>query len=233
MHTLKELKRLQAYFRDHPGLSGPLAEYCRSGELVARLEQDERDPNAMARLTIQLLQCMALDPLVGDQVAHFIGPAGEGDAFVLLRFNRVVNFIGGFVISKASPAYAELVAAVQANLASRMFKAAQLHRRLDQARKKAEARIVRKGRQVFDAVYQPGVAALGVRPDTVAERIRLREIADAAYDAVTVPLQERLRQRVRGVAHQAFAPAFRGNGREMMLAFVEQFLCPARTRLPA
>jgi len=214
----------------------PTPRNCTAPDYQAKLDAVKGDSIRMAHLTIALLEHMALDPCQGTTVAEhtpFRGAlvrGGPGEAYIALEFHRVSNFIGGFFLSEASPVMQELLSAIARNLSSKMFKAAQMDRRLEQSVPSHYARFREKAEAAYSAAY---VAAEQGAPAWKAydnvERCQYFEekvypVARAASTAVLAPLQDRLLSRLIRVRNLAYDEDFRGSYWEIQSAFARRYL---------
>ena len=232
MSDLRELRALHAYFSQHPELNDELAEYCRSDEFLRQLDAISTSPAELARLTICLLGHVALCPRSGTTLESILPlPSEQAENFyVALQFNRLVNFIGTFELAVDAPEVAQLKRAVEANLASRKFKAAQMHRRLEQRNMKRFCRITKVANTAVAAFREQEQQKAPYISEHLARETfdrELRERCKALYEEVYRPLHDRLTGRVRAVGQQAFDQDYRGSYQEIMIAFTRRYLLPA------
>ena len=135
-----------------------------------------------------------------------------------IRFNRVSNFIDPvFSLPVSSGRAKQLNKAIEANLNSKMFKAAKMSRRLDRQLLRLESQIEAKARKAYDAFKDPNGC---FTKENLEERLRL---ANEAYDQVTDPRKEQLKERVRRVSNCAF-PGFQGSYSEAVAGFLYKHL---------
>jgi hypothetical protein len=246
MNALNDLKALHPHFSDRPYLAGEAEGHFRSLDYRARLEAMERDPEQLARLTISLLRHMALDPQRGatvDDHTPFRGALIKGsntapnDIYFALQFHRVSNFIGNFTLPADSPEMPALLKAIEENLASKMFKAAQMDRRLEKTVPSHYARFRKQAEAAYSAAYQKAeVGAPAWKPFDNEERCRYYEtnvypVARAASTAVLTPLQDRIIQRLAKVRGAAFDEDFQGSYTDIRIAFATRYLVPTGVTL--
>jgi hypothetical protein len=233
MKFLRELGLLAPFYRDRPQLTGAHADYFRSSDYLARLEELGNDTRALARLSAALLEHVALDPLHGNKLEDFITVSSNAETvFVCLQLNRLVNPIGAFAVSSEAPEAAVLVQAIEKNLASRMFKAAVMHRRLAHGNTKRYRRFEKAARAAFQAAYDKAESTTP-QPAYFSEDARyarmraIRETAEAARAEVYGPLEARLKGRIHAVANQAYSADYRGGYYDILAAFASRYICPA------
>lgn len=233
MKFLRELGLLAPFYRDRPQLQHPHAAYFTSPAYPARLEELGNDVRALARLSASLLEHVALDPLMGTRPDQFIKVASDAETvFVCLQLNRLVNPIGVFALPATAPELTLLVQAVEKNLASRMFKAARMHRRLAQGNTKRYRRFEKAASAARQAAYAKAEQDTP-QPAYFSEESRyarlqgIRAKADQAYEDVYGPLDERLKGRIHAVANQAYGPEYRGGYYDILAAFASRYICPA------
>lgn len=229
MNDLRELRSLRRHFTDRPELTGVWPEYFRSDEYQTRCDVLCKDPRALARLTIALLKHIALDPQQGERVEDFLAEPAEGPYIVNLHFYRIVNMVGSFELPADAPEVSELKAGIAENLASRKFKAAKMHRRLEARNMKRFHRIARRAREAFQAYYDAEHAK--APPTSHYQRRRefekqLRERADEVYKSVYQPLYDRLTGRLRAVGEQAYDPEYRGAYTDVLIKFAKTYVAP-------
>ena len=223
--------------------------YLRTEAFKGLVRTLKEDPRALARLTIGLLDHIALDPLEGDNIIDFVSYSGPDHALTelnaesesiwfYLHLNRVTNFIGSFTLPRSAPECAELFSAIQRNLDSKMFKAAAMHRRLEKLVPSRTRRIERKGRIAFQAVIDNAMLnpLYTSRADT--EEVRnLRDVvlADAriAAAAVNDPLFARREQRHRKVIDASTSAVFGQSYPGMLATFATKYVVPEGQRLVA
>lgn len=246
MNALDDLKALHRHFADHPHLAGEAEGHFRSLDYRVRLEAMERDPEQLARLTIALLGHVALDPQQGTTVDNhtpFRGALIKGSnthptaVYFALQFHRVVNFIGNFTLSADSPEMPELLNAIEKNLSSKLFKAAQMVRRLEKTVPSHYARFRKKSEAAYSAAYEKAEkGAPAWKSFDNEERSRFYEtnvypVARAASNTVLTPLQDRIINRLAAVSNTAYDDDFRGSYTEMRVAFATRYLVPAEATL--
>jgi hypothetical protein len=135
-----------------------------------------RDVGRHTDLQVRLLKHIALDAGYSQcrEDFMFVSLSGDETTFMLRLYNRD-NFLGTeFTLETGSPEYQKMIAAIDANLASRMFKAASMAVRLS-------------------GISHSRRFAERVRERTVAE-VREAEVQRLAADPGAVPLSEPLLQ---------------------------------------
>lgn len=170
-----------------------VASFVKSVEYENAIKTLDSKADIKAYLTCQLLLKIALDPLTGDRVDHFLRENEDG-AWIQVRLDRTFNFIGWFSLPSGDPRIAEIRKAIETNLNSRMFKAARMGRRLDQRFLNIQAQAVSKAQDAYRNV----VHECGGRLMSDADRER----ADAAYEAISGDWIERNVQRLIGVVSE-------------------------------
>lgn len=247
MNNLRELRELHRFYRDRPRLTGPSACFFRSDDYLRLLDAVGKDPRKLARLTLHLLANVALDPLAGTKLDQFVqletkprlgreSPGAEDKVWFCLQFNRLVNFIGAFQLPRHDPLTAELLTAIENNLAGHKFKAARLHRRLDKRAPQRYARYEARARRAVANFYAQEQA---VRPvftyhdgvERAAYEQGVRERAAAIRDGVLQPLMQATQQRIHAVGESAFDPRFHGSYFDILATFVATYLFPFRSAL--
>jgi hypothetical protein len=235
-NSLKELRLLAPYFRDRPRFTGAEVNYFTSPEYLERLDSIGKDSSAMARLTINLLEHIALDPLRGNRLSDFLPIATDSETvFVCLHLDRTVNFIGFFVLPITSPELPALAAAIEKNLASKKFKAAVMYRRLSAGNsprfrryEKAASAAYSIARQLAEET-EPPVSPYASDNARLERSRRINEYAYQARDNVYEPAKNRLLTRIAGVGRQAQDATFQGGYYDILVAFAKRHLCPVRT----
>ena len=236
-NSMRDLISLNVHFRDRPHLAGPVADHLRSEEYRKNVEALGNDPKELARLTGCLLKHVSLDPLVGKRLEDFVNPFNveSEEYYFYLPLNRVVNFLGNFSLRRDSAEARALLQAIQENLNSKMFKAASMHRRLDQARLRHERRLTARAKAAYEdslaqsrrnATPYHGNLTAAERRQEEAQWTAMREAANAAHDAVYVEPHARMNRRIRAVGELAFDQDFRAGYTEILIAFAARYLCP-------
>lgn len=246
MNALCDLKALHPHFSSRPHLDGEVEEHFRSLDYRARLEALGSDPEQMARLTIALLKHMSLDPQRGttvDDHTPFRGALIKGSntaptsIYFALQFHRVVNFIGNFTLSADSPEMPALLKAIEENLSSKMFKAAQMDRRLEKTVPSHYARFRKQSEAAYSAAYQkaekgaPAWKAFDNEARCRYYDANVYPVARAASNAVLAPLQDRILKRLAKVRNAAYDEDFRGSYTEIRIAFATRYLVPTGVSL--
>lgn len=235
-NVLRELRLLAPHFRDRPSLAGARAEFFTSPAYLRELDALGNDPAAMARLTVKLLDHVALDPLQGKTLGDFLKVGSDAETvFVALPLNRTVNFVGYFTLPVTSPELPLLAKAIDKNLASRMFKAAVLHRRLDAGNRPRFRRLEKVASAAYAATYAEADANLPPVSPYASEKAgyermaTIRELASNARDNAYEPAKNRLFARIHAVARQAASTDFQGSYTDMLIAFASRHICPVNT----
>ena len=235
-NPLRELRLLAPYFRDRPSLTGAHAGYFTSPEYLQQLEALEQDPGAMTRLTIQLLEHIALDPNRGTRLEDFLKVGSDAETvFVCLHLNRTVNFVGFYNLSVTAPELPLLAAAIEKNLASRMFKAAAMHRRLDRGNSPRFRRFEHAARAAMMEARTRAEASLPAVSQYASEETRFQrtrtigDISREAYNAVYDAAMNQLQGRTSAVGRKAFDTSFQGGYFDMLVAFATRHICPVRS----
>lgn len=111
------------------------------------IDSDEKE---RIRLTIALLKIIALDPKSKYEEKDSAGMYGGVTNLTQysLRFHRVINPIGWLSVVNYEDTFTEIELAIKENLNSRMYKAAQVSRRIDSIVNKGIERISKKGREL-------------------------------------------------------------------------------------
>ncbi|MDO8416528.1 MAG: hypothetical protein Q7S87_09985 [Agitococcus sp.] len=217
--------------RDHPEIPGQTAEYFRSPEFCEKILTLENDPTEKLRLTLALLTHVALDPVIGATVDKHVNLyPKEGQIWVCLNFNRIVNFIGSFSIEPGTPDALALTEAIEQNLKGKLFKAAVMHRRMDKKVNKHCWRISK----FCQAAYAKAMAELNFRPsDNAAWRTsdsyKLKyDIANVTAlmerDALSTSLKSRMFARIRAVGNAASDKVVQGEYTDILTSFASRYL---------
>ena len=235
-NDLRELRLLAPHFRDRPRLTGAHAEYFKSPEYLQKLDAIGKDPAAMARLTIKLLEHIALDPRRGTRLEDFLKVASDAETvFVCLHLNRTVNLVGFFNLSVTAPELPLLAAAIEKNLASRMFKAAAMHRRLEGGNYPRFRRFEKAASNAMAAARLQAEATVPAVPQYASDESRYQrsktigEMSREAYNVVYDLAMNKLLRRTGAVGHQAFDKPYQAGYTDMLVAFATSYLCPVRT----
>jgi hypothetical protein len=178
--------------------------FLSSSDAAAAAAAAEDDPHASAVVILETLKGIALDPLRGSKPEHFMIDHGDYSTFWLM-FDRLTHFVPMFDLPKDDPVHQEVTQAIEANLGSRMFKAAALNRRAYARLGRLETRNVRKWHRIHDEHIQQHM-----RPDTYGQR-RDEVLAQAAAKATaaTQARDDQLRRRSRAISDAA-APSLMG-----------------------
>lgn len=242
MSRLTDLKSLRAYFAMHSEMKDPVTGYLSSPKFTDALDVVEQDPRHLARLTIGLLQNVALDPNQGTRVEDFTKHPGltyvrgqladsDDSIFFNLRFHDVANFIGTFTLSKGAPEMPTLINAIRENLESPRFKAAQMHLRLQNKQNQRIRRFRKLGYAAMDRqVAQSKKHAPQFSASQEAERMAYEQeqfkLRYQAFDAAFNPLRARMENRLQAVKKATVSKAFQGSYKDMLIAFAYQYLVP-------
>lgn len=218
---MHDFRYLHKYYNASP-VAGSAADYVRTKAFLEDVERLEQEPKELARLTLGMLKHLALDPSIGDCVEKFVSISDESIWFQL-TFHRFTNIAGWFRLPRNTVESDQLLGAIQQNLESRRFKAANLCRRLD---KKFQMRVskLRRRADSFGQRHRAEIALLVAKspppryldPDSTAARAA-REVARQAYEAIWQeafgPTIRHLEGRMRAVelATFAFEPEFLGD----------------------
>lgn len=237
MHNdLRELRLLAPHFRDRPRLTGAHTEYFKSPEYLEKLDAIGKDPVAMTRLTIKLLEHIALDPRTGTRLEDFLKVASDAETvFVCLHLNRTVNFVGFYDLLVTAPELPLLAAAIEKNLASRMFKAAAMHRRLDRGNHPRFRRFETAASKAMAAARLQAESSVPEVSQYASDESRFQrsrtisEMSREAYNAVYDVAMNKLLRRTGAVGRQAFDKPFQAGYTDMLVAFATSHLCPVRT----
>lgn len=179
--------------------TSPPLDYKLSQDYRDDMEAIHNDPVLATRLTLRLLENIALDCKAGTTVEDFLGPdSKDGVEFVNLRIHRTANFIPAFSLSRSSDEFAQLREAVKVNLESSMFRAANISRRLEASYTSREARWSRLAYKAYGLASDKANAAC---PRSHFHRTRedvqaIVEASNRAYDAVYRPLEACYKRRL-------------------------------------
>lgn len=233
-NDLRELRQLATHFRNRTYLEGTHLNYLSSPAFIEQLDAIGSDPETLAKLSIQLLDHVALDPTYGSKVEDFIVVASDAETiFVNLQLNRLVNPVGAFMMRVTSASLPALMRAVQANLSSRMFKAAVTHRRLSHGNTRRIRRFEKAASAAFQAAYLKADASIAKPSVYASEDARyerqqeVRAAGDAAYRKVYQPLFERLDSRITAIGRQAATEGYREGFYDILVKFASTYICPA------
>lgn len=235
-NNLRELRLLAPHFSDRPRLTGAHAAYFTSPEYLKELDAIGADQAAMTRLTIKLLEHIALDPRTGTRLEDFLKVASDAETvFVCLHLNRTVNLVGFYNLSVTAPELPLLAAAIEKNLGSRMFKAAAMHRRLERGNSPRFRRFENNASKAMAAARlqaESSVPAVSQYASDESRFQRSRTISDMgreAYNAVYDVAMNKLLRRTAAVGRQAFDTPYQAGYTDMLVAFATSYICPVRT----
>jgi len=212
-----------------------------SDAFQAHVSALEDDPRALARLTINLLGHIALEPTDGGNIGDILSDKGSdfspvfgngdgNDVWVSLSFYKLSNFVGSFVLSRAAPEFELLRNAIQANFSSKMYKAAEMHRRMEQLVTRRMRKIGDKSSSAYQKAMQavldqenPQPAKGWVRPNE-----NTLERAYAAGRSASIqrmePLRDRMFARMAAIEAHTAHPDYQGSFEEIKTAFAMQYL---------
>lgn len=171
----------------------------------------EQDEDAKAFLMIEALKGISLDPRTGERPECFCKQYGEVISFNI-RFYGWTNFIGLIDLPAGSGRAKQLIGAIEANLKSRMFKAAKMHRRLNARRGRLHEQVVKRAHQAYLSVRMES-------PDGRFTSAEHKERADEAYERVFAPRMAVVDDRIRRVGSSA-TPEFQGAFTEAVAKFL-------------
>lgn len=196
MSLIREAQQLHHHSL-HVIQSQDVRSFIASESFLKAAKHVDEDIATRVFLMIELLAISALDPLQGSKPEDFYSETG-GNACFLLSLHRVVNPLGNLLeLNVSDPLFSNMLNAVKANLASKMFKAAQIYRRFQPRVTRAHVRNKEKADDAYFEVRKRfGERYRYQRSEfTDAERQEM----DAAYAAVFNPLEEKLNERVRKI----------------------------------
>lgn len=197
-------------------LSGDVLSMVQADDFEDAMRNAEANLDTKAFLTIQALKEIALEPRDSDRESIYFET--DGCVAYNIRFDRMVNFIGGvFSLPANSGRAKQLNAAIEANLSGKMFKAAQMSRRLEKQVCRLESQAKARADKAYDAFKQPNGCFAN---ETFDEQLRL---ANEAYDQVMIPRKAQLRERMRRVINCA-CPGFQGGYTEAVAGFLYRHL---------
>lgn len=176
-----------------------IADFVMSEEFMRSVREIDSNPARRAALMVELLKVVALDPTAGSKPTDFYSRSGAEVSFNL-RLDRVINPLGSlFFLSIEDAHCVELMKAVKRNLESRMFKAAKMHRRLDNLAQRAMGRYSDLANKAYQRVR---LHVTGRLKSEHREHLTENDLAemDRAFDEVYAPLKERLWKRMGKVA---------------------------------
>lgn len=200
-------------------LRGDVRAFVESQAFTDGLQTAEKYDVEKARMSIALLKGIALDPLQGSELSAFV-TVEEGKLYCDLRLDRWVNFIGMFAIDEAAPLAKALLKAVEENLGSKMFKAAQVHRRLERKTAGMLAKAAQRGNTAYraslDAARPTGALRWSHSPEDF-------DRANAEFDKAYGNVRESIERRLKALGRTA-SPGFRGSYTEAIAGFLHQYL---------
>lgn len=176
----------------------------------AAIQEAGDEEDAKAFLMIAALNGIALDPLSGKVPEAFYTNHRDVIGFHI-RFDHWVNFIGLIELPAASGRAAQLIEAIKGNLENRIFKAAKMHRRLDQRRRRLHEQAHARAFQAWRTILDQCGGKLRTNEDM--------DRADEAYSRAMWTRMEIINTRIRKVANCA-CPAFQGGYTEAVGEFL-------------
>lgn len=161
-----------------------------------------------AKLTINMIRSTALSTREGYETPEdCYYEDEEGNAFFTLHFHRLTNPIGSFSLTLDDPLFQLVLDAIDRNVKSRMYKAAELTVRLERLSVKAQVRYRVKANAAYKQTLsenQPSDAMVAsFDPDRFVVEAKATKLAEAAYDKVLNSNQTRLFDRLRAVGRVA------------------------------
>lgn len=234
----------------YASVSQASADYLRSDAFKGLVKSLSGDPRALARLTINLLEHVALDPLAGSQLKDFAGYSGPEHAlstlapgaentWFCLSLNRMSNFIGSFTLFSHEPECDLLLAAIQRNLDSKMFKAAAMQRRFDKKQPARTSRFERLSGKAYTAVMDEAlknplyVSGSHSSPEVRDLRERVLLDAQSARAAIFNPLVARRLARYNKVAKASTTPGYYSGYSDILAMFAVQYVIPQHQKVLA
>lgn len=191
-------------------LSGELVTMVNSLGFLEALRRADRDHDLRAFLMLEALKGMSLDPLAGTTPGAFYSTHGAVTTFAI-QFHGWVNFIGGIELPAGSARARQLMDAIEANLSSKMFKAARMHRRLTRRKQRLLNQAYARANKAYSHVRDQCSGRLATMED--------EERANQAFRNVFDPRNALLNERVHRVA-TASAPGFVGAYSEAVAKFL-------------
>lgn len=234
---MRDFSPLRIHFRNNPDIKPEVAAFFCSPDFPEVLTTIAQDSAALARLTIDLLRHMPLDPMAGSRVEDFIPEAaldttGQGaeEVGVYLPLDRLCNFIGPLTVQRHSPEFDALVDAVKQNLSGKRFRAARALRRMESDRGRRVGRFAKAARQARQDVQRDlernKPELRHGTEESVAFWTNILNRANQAYDRVYDPLRERLDRRMTAVARAAVDPDVPAGYTQMLEWFAEHYIIP-------
>lgn len=198
-----------------------VASFVCSVEFKEAIAAADASEDTKAFLMVEALKGIALDPLTGEGPASFYTIHGDSAGFHI-RLNRTSNFIGLIDLPADSGRAKQLTEAIEQNLASRMFKAAKMHRRLDKRR-------TRLHMLAHEKAWFARMEVLEYRTNPKPSKEKL-DLAKAAYAMIYDPRMEAIDARIKRVS-DASCPAFRGAYTSAVAEFLYRHL-PVKSTAP-
>jgi len=181
-------------------LDGALRSFVHQNSVMANALAVDQDDEKKAWLSLELLSCLALEPLHGTAATDFFSVYSNDIGF-RLSFYTVTNPVGIFGLPRTHELSRRVVAAIETNLESRMFKVASMLRgSVESWRVLAWKRYEARARAASQRVL---AECLGLAPAKHVLSREDRESMDAAYDSVLTPLEEHFQSRVRNLGNVA------------------------------
>jgi len=234
-------KSLHGMYRGTAQTPWSISEYISSPVFLAYVESIDKNVSEKVRLTLALLSHISLDCLAGTKVSDFVDFYPEdGQVWVCLQFHCLVNLVGDFTLSANTIDAHMLANAIQDNLDSKKFKAAQYYRKHNLLINKRCARFRQKAqvpsdlaREQLEAKYKTGYYGRDHYEREGRDNPIYREDCEQIFNnymEFVAKLQSRLASRVHFVNKQAFDIGYQGSFHEIMVNFVSNYLAPASAR---
>jgi hypothetical protein len=194
-------------------------QYLKSNQFLHDLSEIQGNPRKHALLSVEVLKNFALDPLANHKkalsVPHDLFSEEDPDYWVNLGLDRLVFFIGAFVVPKNTPEAKAMKLEIQENLKSSRYKAAAMHRRLDRLSLRIRNRVTDRASTARNKAYGEMYAKfkqghwIPLTPQELAQCDAARDAADVLAKGSTF---ERTAARVRFVADQTTSDYYKGQG---------------------
>lgn len=219
----------------HTYVTPAQAKYLGSPQYQLDIATVRGNPRYRAQLCIALLGHFALDPLadpVTDALmTDVLAPSVQADGYwVCLRLDRLVSFVGPFILPKDAPEVPLLRQAIQDNLAGPLFKAAAMYRRLQPVYSRIRSRLDRRASAASNDAYLAAYAKLNRGhgdPATAEERDRCSAAGDAAYEQIVGKQLACMDARIAAVSRASVCANYQAQGFIGLVArFAVQHLRP-------
>ncbi|WP_425953105.1 hypothetical protein [Ralstonia pseudosolanacearum] len=200
-------------------LNGDVRSFVGSADFTKAMKDADENDETKAFLLVKALDGIALDPLIGSNVDSFVWHL-DGEVIIQVRFDRMVNFLGLFSLPESSRWAAPVIAAVECNLRSRMFKAAAMRRRLDRRAVRLLESARSRARNAYAASLNRARASHGQGWQPSEDDLAR---ANADYNQVFDPRKAQIGNRLHTL--QAIsAPEFSGSYTETVATFLYRHL---------